>query len=204
MAAAKIYTSLEGSPGAIRLLQVLPGSDDEDLRCRLCEAILGPDLTYTALSYAWENHVQTGLGTFTEVDQGKQVVISCNGKPIEIGSNLHSALRRLRNKNNIVQLWVDMLCIDQSDVTERNHQVALMRNIYENSREVVIWLGDRPTDRTDLEESSAFTMISELAAGRRIVTQGVIWGGSVDPDADDSDELQRMMGVSWVSNNKNI
>ncbi|KAI1596671.1 HET domain containing protein, partial [Pyrenophora tritici-repentis] len=37
--------------------------------------------------------------------------------------------------------WMDALCIDQSNVLERNHQVAQMSKIYAGARCVYIWLG---------------------------------------------------------------
>lgn len=202
-----IYRSLEGAPGAIRLLQVLPGDDDDELECRLYETTLGPDLSYTALSYVWENHLHDTLGTFTPPLRTEKAVIRCDGKQIEIGTNLNSALQRLRDKKDVVQLWVDKLCIDQEDVTERNHQVALMRNIYEDSQEVVIWLGDRPSGRPPHEEGVAFALISRLAAGRHIISQGVfqtdLWTSSPGEQKVGSiSELQRMMAVSWVSHIK--
>jgi hypothetical protein len=38
-------------------------------------------------------------------------------------------------------LWVDALCINQEDTTERNHQVMQMGAIYEKAKRVVVWLG---------------------------------------------------------------
>jgi hypothetical protein len=109
--AANIYTSLEGSPGAIRLLEVLPGSGSDELNCRLHEATLGPDLSYKALSYVWKNQVDDDLDASEPALRDGKAIICCDGKFMEIGSNLNSALRRLRDKDTIVQLWVDMLCI---------------------------------------------------------------------------------------------
>jgi hypothetical protein len=37
-------------------------------------------------------------------------------------------------------LWVDAICINQDDIAERGHQVPLMRKIYSNAMQVVIWL----------------------------------------------------------------
>jgi hypothetical protein len=109
--AADIYTSLEGSPGAIRILQILPGSGSDELQCRLVNATLGPDISYIALSYVWKNQVEDELGASAPALPDRETVICCNGKFMKIGSNLDSALRRLRDEDTIVQLWVDMLCI---------------------------------------------------------------------------------------------
>ena len=39
-------------------------------------------------------------------------------------------------------LWIDQICIDQSRVRERNHQVGMMTSIYAGCYGTVIWLGD--------------------------------------------------------------
>jgi len=38
-------------------------------------------------------------------------------------------------------LWIDQICIDQSRVHERNHQVGMMASIYAGSYGTIIWLG---------------------------------------------------------------
>lgn len=38
-------------------------------------------------------------------------------------------------------IFIDQICIDQSNVRERNHQVYQMRNIYRAAQLVVVWLG---------------------------------------------------------------
>ncbi|KAF2034619.1 hypothetical protein EK21DRAFT_107749 [Setomelanomma holmii] len=43
--------------------------------------------------------------------------------------------------NGVYHLWIDYICIDQSNIRERNHQVRLMSNIYEQSTFVIAWLG---------------------------------------------------------------
>ena len=40
-----------------------------------------------------------------------------------------------------VWLWIDQICIDQSTVEERNHQVGLMSVIYARANRVLVWLG---------------------------------------------------------------
>ncbi|TVY50871.1 Heterokaryon incompatibility protein 6,OR allele [Lachnellula cervina] len=39
------------------------------------------------------------------------------------------------------KVWIDALCVNQADTTERNHQVRLMAQIYRNAEEVLVWLG---------------------------------------------------------------
>lgn len=59
-----------------------------------------------------------------------------------IGRSLHSALRHLRKRSTEVTVWADGLCINQRDVRERNHQVLLMRDIYQRASETAVYLGN--------------------------------------------------------------
>lgn len=47
----------------------------------------------------------------------------------------------LRHCKSARTIWVDAICINQSDVKERNHQVHIMQRIYTNAASVVVWLG---------------------------------------------------------------
>jgi hypothetical protein len=55
--------------------------------------------------------------------------------------NLHDALQALRYEDTIRTLWADAIAINQSDVKEKGHQVALMGPIYRDAQRVVVWLG---------------------------------------------------------------
>lgn len=39
------------------------------------------------------------------------------------------------------RLWIDAICIDQEDTSERNAQVAIMSRIYSSAKRVIVWLG---------------------------------------------------------------
>ncbi|KAH7175267.1 heterokaryon incompatibility protein-domain-containing protein [Dactylonectria macrodidyma] len=41
----------------------------------------------------------------------------------------------------LYDLWIDAICVNQSDTEERTAQVALMSHIYSNAKSVVVWLG---------------------------------------------------------------
>jgi len=51
--------------------------------------------------------------------------------------------------------WTDAICIDQTSVHERNHQVNMMRNIYAAAALVLVWLGERTADSDDAMEGLA-------------------------------------------------
>jgi hypothetical protein len=43
-------------------------------------------------------------------------------------------------------LWIDQICIAQSNIAERNGQVALMATIYTHASMGLVWLGKHPSD----------------------------------------------------------
>jgi len=112
----------------IRLVILEPGSDDDPISCRLLHAELGK-LEYEALSYEWGD----------ASDEDPDILI--NGKEVQIRQNLRIALWHLRPKDDERCLWIDAMCIDQSNVLERNHQVELMGKIYSESNSTIAWLG---------------------------------------------------------------
>ncbi|CAI6234517.1 unnamed protein product [Periconia digitata] len=70
--------------------------------------------------------------------------IVCDGQAIYVGENLYDALRELSQKDTSVEYWIDAICINQQDLTERNAQVPLMDQIYQQASRVVVWLGTCP------------------------------------------------------------
>ena len=87
-----------------------------------------------ALSYTW--------GT-SEMSQNIQTL---NGI-VPITASLHAALRKLRrNFKDCIVGWADAICIDQSNIREKGHQVRLMPQIYQNAQEVAAFLGKDEED----------------------------------------------------------
>ncbi|KAI1327097.1 hypothetical protein F5Y16DRAFT_203207 [Xylariaceae sp. FL0255] len=130
-ASREFYTKLDRDAQTIRLIDVLPGNFRAPIYCELVEQALTSCPYYDALSYSWHRG-----------DGSQDEVIICNAKPMYISANLHAALQRLRLPSGKVRLWVDAISINQSDPDERAFQVSMMRQIYENSNKVLIWLGD--------------------------------------------------------------
>lgn len=77
-------------------------------------------------------------------------MIQIDSSPLPITANCDAALRSLRLPSQERLLWVDSICIDQTPegTPERNKQVALMGEIYNQAQDVCIWLGpgDSKTD----------------------------------------------------------
>ncbi len=78
--------------------------------------------------------------------------VACDGVAgIPIGGELARALRHIRpdpddadNGESVepLRIWVDALCIDQSNVAERNAHVQLMGQIYAGADMVHVWIGE--------------------------------------------------------------
>lgn len=73
-----------------------------------------------------------------------------DGLEFDVTSNLEAALRALRSRGH-KKVWVDALCINQKDLTERSLQVLRMGIIYSKAKNVLVWLG--PASK---ESDSAF------------------------------------------------
>ncbi|KAH8723101.1 heterokaryon incompatibility protein-domain-containing protein [Phaeosphaeriaceae sp. PMI808] len=144
MADNSIYTPLPPKSHTIRLLCLWPGQWTDKIASSLEECSVSEARhSYVTISYTWGNH------TSGNVDTTKQVLITCNGRRVPISENLFTILRRLRLPDSSILVWADALCINQMDTIERTHQVGMMGEIYRNSRETVIWLGEQ-TDHDDV------------------------------------------------------
>ena len=149
----------------IRVLELLPAkwSKARDfVACRLMSKSLvsDNDLTYETLSYCWGKSARE-IPVFTvpsEVpDHGK---IS---EALTVTPQLFAALRRLRLEESSRFLWIDQLCIDQTNIQEKGEQVLLMGEIYARSSRTIIWLGEEDSSRESLEallQSSSRTSLS--------------------------------------------
>jgi hypothetical protein len=72
--------------------------------------------------------------------------IQCDGVEVTIGGELHAALKHMRDRDKSRKLWVDALCINQSDTAERNEHVKMMAMIYAKATGVRIWLGQQTAE----------------------------------------------------------
>jgi hypothetical protein len=125
-----IYEPLPGDEPMIRLFLLAPGKGFEPLRGTFSCHSLEDIPSYEALSYAWGN------------EQSAETCQIGHYGTATISSNLLAALRKLRLPGNTRLLWVDALCINQHDISERGHQVQLMDEIYRRADNVLIWLGE--------------------------------------------------------------
>lgn len=121
-----VYAPLSKQPDSFRYIILHPDEVDSAPSCDIVHSSVASS-SYEALSYVWG-----------DTDVMRPILLS--GKSFNITTNLHLALSRLRYQDRPRILWVDAICINQSDVAERSKQVGLMAQIYQQCSRVVIWL----------------------------------------------------------------
>lgn len=122
---------LERPDAQIRLLCILPGQNDE---FELTVHDLDPNNSSVpeciAISYTWG-------------DKEPSQPITVNGHVVQVRPHCWQALCQLRSHHNTVTVWIDSICINQSDNKEKNSQVAFMGTIYKQAKGVAACLGPR-------------------------------------------------------------
>lgn len=138
-----------------RLITLFPSqTKDALITCELNTHPLSHHHDYEALSYCWG-------------DANDTRPIQCNGTTFSVTSNLEAALLRLRRPDAPRVLWVDAVCINQSNLAERASQVGQMRTIYRNAARVLVWLGRRE-DKSEL----AFPLCERIAKKWFVLVNG--------------------------------
>ncbi len=104
------YSALDPDANEIRLLTLLPNNENDDRVCGTLKhvSLINPP-EYVALSYCWGEQSIT-----------KEITI--NGVPVQVTTNLDSALRHLFSHYKC--LWVDAICINQQDKAARSQQLC--------------------------------------------------------------------------------
>jgi hypothetical protein len=122
------YTKLKYPSSSIRVLHIRPGSGKRRVECTMESLPFSNKPHYDALSYTWG-------------DMKRKKSVTVNGKKMDVTENLHEALLSIRLPRETRTVWVDQICIDQSNIEEKNSQVPLMTVIYSRARNTLIWLG---------------------------------------------------------------
>ncbi|KAH9213923.1 heterokaryon incompatibility protein-domain-containing protein [Leptodontidium sp. 2 PMI_412] len=138
------YEPLTGRESEIRLLRILPTSQQSkdvakaetfDIHCQIFHSTLDQAPIYKALSYTWGS------------PDDPQLLIKLNQQTFSVRENLWRALQQLHAQSDPIVIWIDAVCINQTDETERNEQ----------AEEVVVWLGPSYED-----SHLAFQFIQEM------------------------------------------
>lgn len=131
------HAPLATDPTQIRLLRL---NDSLDRNGLIKGEIEHHDLSsippYVAISYCWG-------------EDKRSISILISNRLLKIRTNLYDLLRILVKcppQPRFKYLWIDQICIDQSNIRERNHQVQYMQQIYQNAECVYAWLGSAEND----------------------------------------------------------
>ena len=173
----QLYSDLRLDPSikSIRVLDIDPPpsssslSPDAPLQGTLRVVRLSDFPAFTALSYTWGPYSSPAVDT-----------IRCNGTcDIPITKNGRDALLALRRRHYAgwrpvrttgpLTIWVDAVCINQDDDTEKAGQIALMADVYTWARTVWVWLGSGD------ERTARAVKGLKRAARLRIEPVGVPW-----------------------------
>ncbi|KAF2821165.1 hypothetical protein CC86DRAFT_303189, partial [Ophiobolus disseminans] len=121
---AYTYGPLDEPSKSIRLINIM--SSTPHITCRFKVVSLDDSPAFSALSYMWGN------AAITED-------ITVDGGILAVTINLANAIRdvhhqwgkgRYSTSGEDQWLWADAICINQTDVQEKNEQVPLMKIIY--------------------------------------------------------------------------
>lgn len=150
------YSPLQPGRDEIRLVKLQPGPATANLEIEIFHAKLSSSPTYEALSCVWGSQDRTNIAFVLEqVDQPpgpsqtnwgqpRRSQMDVNSKSrlaLPITRNLAIALRHLKCPASARVLWIDAICINQDDLSERSSEVLNMDSIYSKARQVTVWLG---------------------------------------------------------------
>lgn len=126
----------------IRIFHLQPGATGSPLQCSIEHVRLRDNPQFTAISYVWGS------------DEKPYSINAGNDQAIHITDSLYTLLRDLRDCRDIaiMTFWIDQICIDQMNNSEKSIQVSLLRDIYSIATEVITYIGPKgPTDDKGLD-----------------------------------------------------
>lgn len=124
-----VYRPLDTKVDAIRLVTIKAATNHDDpIVCSVAHVTFSQRPKFEALSYRW------GTGD-------ADVTISIDGRTFLVRRNVYDALLFFRRFSRGLPIWIDAICINQDDMTERSSQVRIMPHIYSRAVTGLVWLG---------------------------------------------------------------
>ncbi|KAF5703939.1 heterokaryon incompatibility het-6 [Fusarium mundagurra] len=120
---------------------------------------------YEAVSYTWAK-----WNGKREKDHA--IFIGNRWDILPITENCYDALQNCRFDDRDRHLWVDAICINQSNISERTHQVGMMKRIYSTAGGVLIYLGtENITDDPEILSGNSYFsriwVVQEIASAKQ-------------------------------------
>jgi hypothetical protein len=191
----EIYEGLKVELGQIRLLQLeLENDDNKPLKGSLIVYNLADVPSFWAISYVWGPKPSGPSPATFETKDGQ----------INITESLASCLRSLRRRGVTDLIWADALCINQKYDLEKSMQVRRMGSLYQKAKRVIIWLGDRGSEK---ESNRAIEWLAKAhepfcaPTSRCHKLEGISATNSSVPDVKDSiwKEVDDFLERSWFT-----
>jgi Heterokaryon incompatibility protein (HET) len=130
----------------LRLIHLKSATEKTDpLACRIELVNTDYDNKYEAVSWCWSHEPRVHDLRVEELRDDSIETVSV----IKLPKTLARALRTLRRKTKSRPLWIDLICINQRDLKERNEQVSMMDTIYGKAYNVCIWLDEMLSSSED-------------------------------------------------------
>jgi hypothetical protein len=131
------YHPLDQSKRQFRLLRLLESTSD----CIECEIRIfsladNDQPPWKALSYRWG-------------DDEPDFVVHVNDHAFLIRKNLHKIITQMIMEERRDWIFIDALCINQDDESEKPGQVQLMGEVYRQADEVVAWIVFEPNNEEE-------------------------------------------------------
>jgi hypothetical protein len=122
------HDPLPESTTHFRLLHILRGEFGQHVECEISAWPINDAPSYYAISYTWG-------------DPADSTEITVNGKPLVVRRNCQYVLQQAFATKASHYYWVDAICIDQTSIQERGHQVGIMGEIYSRAKHVFACVG---------------------------------------------------------------
>lgn len=221
---------------AIRLLVLLPGIDAEPIKCEMIQNVPLVSLNSQDEQTPFAQHEQPDLPseldgreffalsycrTTTSDASSDTDVINIQGVDFDVSRNLVDAMLQARGHlsrtGSAPIVWVDQLCINQSDAAESAQQVTLMKEIYGQAKSTIACLGpdedgyaanaagylwffhSRHIELADHENGLSFA----LNESRERLNQDYSWTFE-DTDKDDHKSLRWLCAHKWFKDAWNL
>ena len=178
------YEPLDQDIDAIRVIELFPGRLHHHLECRLIHTTISSGIRFEALSYTW------GGERFPRC-----LHIGRRCRPVT--ENAFAALLHLRWSKRSRFLWIDAVCIDQTNDDEKQHQVQFMHAIFQAAREVTVWLGIRPPIDNHRRSSRDPISNHQAAAGDMDDYRSLIVTDTLRKSIDSQEFWRELFHAAW-------
>ncbi|KAI0817358.1 heterokaryon incompatibility protein-domain-containing protein [Xylaria sp. FL0064] len=194
-----IYSPLEKS--SIRLLEIVPALPDEQIECVLTTIHDIEDApSFEALSYVWgeslspdpilcncirvtvTQNLHEALKYLRPLPSWESVQTWSTKHELHSSRHVWRSFCRNRyeqQENTMllrIPVWIDAICINQDDLSERAQQVKMMRQIYQTASTVKIWLGEEQklataTSVAEREARASLTLLAQAGTDPHVLAQ---------------------------------